>query len=148
MTKDKPKNDRKKAIILGILFSLSSFSSFVIDVALFTAVNILLSGTDVASAIRVFIATAVGRVISSIYNFLMNQRLVFKSKDNVASSAVKYFILAASQGIVSSGLVYVFSYKVFNLDGGILESAVKVVVDTMLFVVSFYVQRKWVFKHQ
>ncbi len=148
MTKDKPKNDRKKTIILGILFSLSSFSSFVIDVTLFTAVNILLSGTDIASAIRVFIATAVGRVISSIYNFLMNQRLVFKSKGNVVSSAVKYFILAASQGIVSSGLVYVFSYKVFNLDGSILESAVKVVVDTMLFVVSFYVQRKWVFKHQ
>jgi putative flippase GtrA len=148
MTKDKPKNDRKKVIILGILFSLSSFSSFVIDVALFTLANMLLSGTEIASALRLFLATAFGRVISSVYNYLMNKKLVFKSKEKLRSSAVKYFTLAICQGLLSSGLVYAFSYKIFKLDGGILESAVKVVVDTMLFVVSFYVQRKWVFKHQ
>lgn len=121
-------------------FIISSLSSSVLDLALFTAFCSLLRNDD---GVRyVAWATVIARVISATYNYLLNYKVVFKSDSNYAKSSVKYMILAVVQMTLSAAIV----------SGGVTifttvpEVVVKIVVDSLLFLVSFYIQREVVFK--
>lgn len=81
------------------------------------------------------------RVISAIYNFLINYRVVFKSHANIAATAVKYCMLALCQMLCSAFLVN----GLYGLLGG-YEVAVKIPVDVFLFFLSFVIQREFVYR--
>lgn len=119
---------------LFIKYILASISSFVIDIALFAIFAKMLHG-----AAALFLATVFARVISSIYNYFVNANLVFKKKNS--SSFVKYFILVIIQMLVSgTGVTYLA-----RLLPHISEVLIKVVVDAIIFVVNFIVQRELIF---
>ncbi len=131
--------------IYGVIFKFlfSSIASSVIDLAVFTIVSAVLNGM-INTSVKIFTATVVARVISSIFNFTFNRRAVFESKGSVKSSLVRYYVLCVAQLCVSYLLVYCVT-SLLSL-GQVLTVVAKAVIDTILFVISFQIQRRWVFK--
>ena len=84
------------------------------------------------------------RVISSLLNYTLNRRVVFKSANR--TSLIRYFILAACQVAVSS-LCVKFLSMLLGAHAPALQTAIKVVIDVALFFISYRIQRAWVFKN-
>lgn len=129
------------AVILKYLFG--SFASFLIDISIFTALNFLLLNISEAS-VRIFAATLAARAVSSIFNYCYNRKAVFEHRGRVASSVLRYYTLCVVQLCMSYGMVY-FITKILSL-GPVLTTVAKAAVDTILFIISFQLQRIWVFK--
>ena len=124
---------------------LSSGLCSLIDLGLFTLINLLtapLFGEN--ESLRILTATAGARIVSSLVNFTLNRRRVFRSGKSVKRSALRYYILAAAQLLVSALCVRGLS-ALFGTGAGILQTIIKVVTDTVLFFVSFGIQRDWVY---
>ena len=81
------------------------------------------------------------RILSSVFNFTVNKKLVFKSKGNTAKSASGYFALVAVIIILST---FVLSFFV-NVCG-INEFAAKILTELIFFVFSWFAQHFVVFK--
>jgi len=122
-----------------IKFIFSSFSSCVVDLLLFHFFSKILHGKI---SIYIIVATIGARIISATYNFLLNHSFVFKSEENYQKSAYKYALLACIQMMCSAVGVSI----VCKLVSSIPEIIVKVFVDTILFLISYIVQREIVFK--
>ncbi len=129
--------------ILGWKFMkyiISSLSSSLLDIILFSIFCALLKAKY--PVVYVTAATVIARVISATYNYLINYKLVFNSKENIGFSALKYFILAVVQMAFSAILVTLLVKALpYNL-----EILYKIIVDTVLFFVSYYIQQQVVFK--
>lgn len=124
-------------------FLFSSLSSSVLDLLLFHFFCQVLQGASGFLQDLPYIvgATIMARIISAIYNFLINYKVVFKSRANMAATAVKYCLLAICQMLCSAFLVN----GLFSLFGG-YEVAVKMPVDVFLFFLSFVIQREFVYR--
>ena len=86
-------------------------------------------------------SVVIARIFSGIFNFNIN-RLIFKSKaKDAVTSGPKYFLIWIIQMALSAGLVSGL-VKVTHLS----ELLVKIVVDTILFFISYKIQQLWVFK--
>ena len=129
------KKINKEEIIRIIKYLFSAGSSFILDNVLF---NIFLFFIGQGS-LAIFICTTLARIISSIYNYLINSRIVFKNKDK--KTIIGYFILVVIQMIVSATLVSLID-KFISVHTGII----KLVVDIIIFVVNYIVQKEVIFK--
>ncbi len=131
--------------IYGVIFKyiFSSLASSVIDLAIFSIVSALVYN-KCEDSLRILLATVVARIISSLFNFLFNRKAVFKANNNFGSAMMRYYVLCVCQLMVSYGLVYVIT-SLFGL-GQVMTVVTKGVIDTILFMISFYIQRIWVFK--
>lgn len=122
-------------------FLFASLSSFVIDIALFALFVSWLR--PVAPLQYILFATAGARVVSSLYNYMVNKKATFKSDSSHAKSLPRYYILCVMQMLLSAALVILLSGSLH-----LNESAAKVAVDAVLFLVSYQIQREWVFKRK
>lgn len=138
-----PIKDSLRIYMIFGKFLFSSLSSSVLDLLLFQFFCRILQGTSGFLGELPYIvgATVMARVISAIYNFLINYRVVFKSHANIAATAVKYCMLAICQMLCSAFLVN----GLYDLLGG-YEVAVKIPVDVFLFFLSFVIQREFVYR--
>lgn len=123
-------------------FLFSSLSSFLIDISLFTFFIFLLKSSNFNLNLYILIATIFSRVLSSIFNFLVNKNIVFKNKGSNINVLLKYFTLFTCQLLASAGLV-TFLFELTQIN----ESMLKIIVDMFLFLISFKIQREWVFKN-
>lgn len=114
-------------------FSASSLASFLVDYGIYTLL-ILLNMPLQAAHIG-------ARVFSSIFNFTVNKKLVFKSKGNTAKSALSYFALVAVILLCST---FVLSFFVHTC--GINEFAAKIITEVIFFIFSWFLQHFVVFK--
>lgn len=139
----RPIRDSLRVYGIIIRFFCSSIFSFLIDNVLF---NLLftplkhLLGADPA----VWIATLIARAVSSLFNYTMNRKAVFKSDAPIHTTVFRYYLLCVVQMAVSAGLVWLLSTLLGN--GGFLVALLKIVVDTLLYFVSFRIQQNWVFR--
>lgn len=138
-----PIKDSLKIYGVIIKFLLSSIMSSVVDIAAFTVISLLLINKMDKYA-SIFIATVTSRAISSLFNYTLNRKTVFKSNSSVTYSFIKYYMLCIPQMLISYGLVSGLT-DILSLNG-ILTAILKAIVDTILFVISFQIQRRWVFK--
>ena len=122
-------------------FLFSSLSSSVIDLILFSVFCALLKPFDERALWYAAAATVCARVISATYNYLINYHLVFRSKESKGKALLKYVLLAAVQMSLSAGIVNLFVYFL-----AAPELPIKIVVDIILFLISFVIQRALVFK--
>ena len=131
------------ALILKYLFS--SASAAFIDTVVF---YILKRWTILAFLpIPLTYSAAIGaRIVSSLVNYGINAKHVFKEESSKASF-VKYYILAVVQLIISATLVYVIE-NILHISSPLLSTVTKVVIDTILFFFSFRIQHKWVFNNK
>lgn len=114
-----------KYIVVSIL-------SFILDITLFKIFIVL--------NFSILFSTAAARAFSSIINYILNRNKVFKSFDR--SNFLKYYILVAIQILVSG-----FSLKLLSVlfaNRGII--ILKILVDIIIFILNYYIQREWVFK--
>jgi dolichol-phosphate mannosyltransferase len=86
------------------------------------------------------------RLLSSAFNFFFNRRLVFKDGGRVLGAAGRYYLLAAGLFLIGNTILNPIVHA-FDLEAG-YATAVKAAVDTVLFVASFHIQRKWVFSER
>ncbi len=138
-----PVTDSLRIYLVFGKFLFSSLSSSVLDLLLFQMFCAMLQRAEgVLSGIPYIVAATVGaRVISAVYNFLINYRVVFKSRAGVAVTIGKYAMLAVCQMACSAFLVNML----YGLIGG-AEVGVKMPVDILLFFISFAIQREFVYR--
>lgn len=136
-----PIKDSIKIYAIFFKFILSSVSSSVVDLVLFTLFLTLLGGRSLGSISSIMIATILARILSAVYNFTMNYKVVFKSHDNAGRAVVKYACLAVLI-MLASGF---FVEHIYAL-AAIPEVIIKIPVDVLLFLVSFWAQREFVYK--
>ena len=124
-------------------FLFSSLSSSVLDLVLFGLFcKTLQAASGFLGELPYIVgATVMARIVSAVYNFLLNYKVVFKSSAGIAMTAVKYCALAVCQMLCSAFLVN----ELFHLIGG-YEVAVKIPVDVLLFFLSFVIQREFVYR--
>lgn len=89
-------------------------------------------------AVLITSATVIARCLSGIVNFFMNRTFAFRSHGAVSGEALRYFILFICQMAASAGCVTALSYILPAL-------AAKIIVDTILFFISYIIQKKLVF---
>lgn len=127
-------------LLLGTFFRylLSSLSSFLVDIILFAfGTKILFHGTS----LYIPLSTLFARVFSGMYNYLINRNIVFKSKASYVFSGFSYLILCIVQMAASAALV---SLVCFFLPFD--EVLVKIIIDSCLFLISYQVQKRLIFK--
>lgn len=123
-------------------YMISSILSFLIDNGLFRLMEFVM-GEDSGLGKKVIVATVVSRVVSSLFNFIINRKAVFKSDAPLGTTIVKYYALCLVQMGASMGLVWLFAYLTKANDW--FTSLIKIVVDMCLFILSYQIQRRWVF---
>ncbi len=122
-------------------FLLSSLSSFVIDILLFYLFVKIFRPKFPDTYI--WTATILARLISSVYNFTVNKNQVFQNQSKSPRVLIKYYALCITQMVVSAyGVKQRFSLIKFN------ESVLKSCLEIILFLISFQIQRRWVFKKE
>ncbi len=133
-----------KKILTFLKFCISSFGSFLLDIGVFTIASTLLVNVipDNALFSHIVVATIIARVCSGIFNFSIN-RLIFGGKSK-GRAALKYVLVWLVQMLSSAYLVD----TVAGLLPTIHETIIKMVIDSCLFVISFFVQKKWVFANR
>ena len=131
---------------LIIKYLLSSLSAAVVDAGAFYLLKEF-PLIAIPTIPQTYTASIIARIISSLVNYIINAKVVFGGKAG-AKTLVKYYVLSAVQILVSAVLVYLFEYLLrhyFGINYAITATAIKMVVDTVLFFVSFRLQHKWVF---
>lgn len=120
-------------------FIFSSLSSCVLDLLLFALFCAFLK--EGAGSVYIACATILARVISATYNYIINYVVVFKSKSGKAVSAGKYVVLAIIQMSLSAALVSLSCMALPMIP----EVGIKAVIDMLLFFLSYYIQRRFIF---
>lgn len=133
--------DSIRIYAIFLKFILSSLSSSIVDLLLFTLFIMILDGHSFGTVSNIMVATVTARVLSAVYNFTVNYKLVFVGKHNAGKAVIKYAALAVF-------IMFASGFLVEQLYALLLwpEVLIKVPVDVLLFLVSFYVQREFVYK--
>ncbi|MBR2420937.1 MAG: bifunctional glycosyltransferase family 2/GtrA family protein [Oscillospiraceae bacterium] len=127
-------------------YTLSSLTSAVVDTGAYAILSAILplSGFALTAASGV-----TARVISSLLNFFMNQKLVFRTNVSTKKAMLRYYALAlpqmAAQVLLTQGV-----YALFGIpdSAGFLRTAIYAVVMTVLYFLSYMIQQRWVFAPQ
>jgi glycosyltransferase involved in cell wall biosynthesis len=124
--------DSMRIYFVLVRFYFSSFISALLDLVGF---SVALWFTH-----SVLIAVVVGR-LNSLINFALNRRFVFHNRASIKGALWRYYLLVAVLGLISYGSILGLSHL---LGWNVL--AIKILVETLLSVVSFSVQRTFVFR--
>ncbi len=129
---------RDSLLIYGkpIRFALASLTGAAVDFCLFFLFEQVLF---YRMATKILFSTVGARVCSGVVNFLLNKHFCFRSGGSTAREGVKYFTLFVGQMLLSAGWVTLLSLILPDL-------LAKAIVDTTLFVISYAIQKRWVFK--
>jgi len=87
----------------------------------------------------VIIANILARVVSATFNYNVNRNIVFNSEDSIYKSGSMYLLLALVILIMNTLLLSLF------VSLGINSLLAKVIVEVLLFSVSWIVQKKLIF---
>lgn len=126
-------------------YTLSSFVSAVVDTAAFSLLSGLfshfLTGFSLTAA-----AGVLARVISSLLNFFMNKKLVFKTHVDTKKAMLRYYCLALPQMGVQVLLTQGVYYLLHISDrANTLRTFVYAIVMVVLYFISYVIQQRWVF---
>lgn len=125
--------------IIFLKFSINSISSAAIDLWLFNFFcKTLYTETRYS---HILLSTVFARIISSSYNYLINYKIVFKSRAKIRLSTFKYFILVTVQMLLSALFVNIGVTLFTELP----KVGIKAVIDIFLFFISYIVQRRLIF---
>ena len=133
--------------IIGVLisqflkYSLISLSSSILDIAAFTMLSAMLA--NVIPIEHIIVSTFIARGISGAFNFLMNKRVVFSAGDQALLPGILKYILTAVIIASLSALFVNVLFLILHWN----KTLIKIIVDTLLFFVSYKLQQAFVFNH-
>lgn len=135
-----PLKDSLKIYVIFLKYIFSSVISFIVDIVIY---KIIFNGIiNYIADYAIIISTVIARIISSLVNYSVNKNAVFKSSGN--KSIIKYYILCIIQMIISAVSVTV----IYNLLNQRYEVLIKLIVDSIIFLINFKVQKEWVFRKE
>ena len=106
--------------------------SAAIDLTLFT---IFLKTNNI-----IMLSTICARIISGLINFILNKVYSFKANDNFLKQFILYLILFTLNMFVSGGIVTLLKFIPTS------KTFIKAIVDIIIFLVNYYVQKRYIFK--
>lgn len=126
-------------------YTASSLASAVVDTGLYALLTALLHSA-LTDPLLTTVCTVGARVVSSLLNFFMNQKLVFCSKVSTGKAMLRYYLLAVPQ-MIAQTLLTQGAYALLDIDDDqtFLRTLIYAVVMTVLYVASFMIQQRWVF---
>ncbi|UNK19405.1 bifunctional glycosyltransferase family 2/GtrA family protein [Paenibacillus sp. N3/727] len=137
---------RDSARVMSVLFSnfvrfiSSSIASAAVDIGIaWFLIDFLRPMLGQHDYVRILLATVIARIISIMVNYLLNKHFVFH-KEDTQGSLWRYLTLCAFVILLSSTGVYLI-HTIFLMS----EKIAKIVCDALLFLLSFQMQRRWVF---
>ena len=110
---------------------------------MFTGVLYAVSGHVEYRRTAILISLGIARVVSATLNYACNRKFVFHSTSGVAGSFVRYWTLVVVIAVLSYAGTSAVAW-LGDLQGWAI-SLEKIVVETVLFALSYKVQRRWVF---
>ena len=128
-------------------YTLSSIASAVLDIGLFSLFTMLFSSNLTGLALDAA-ATGLARLLSSLFNFFLNKKLVFRSGVATGTAIFRYYALAVpmmlAQALLTDGFTALLKLK----QGSLLHTRVYALVMTALYFVSYSIQQRWVFANK
>ncbi|MEF9990346.1 MAG: GtrA family protein [Christensenellaceae bacterium] len=131
-----------KLYLIFIKFSISATIAYIVDIGSFYLLSKLLFG--LTDEFKILTATVLSRILCSIATYFLNKGAVFKSQARSTGTVVRFVILSAGQLVASWLLVWGLGSLLGGSDA--VNTLLKVVVDFVIFMASFTLQRDWVFK--
>jgi putative flippase GtrA len=124
--------DSMRIYFVLLRFSFSSLFAAAVDLGAF-AVGYYLTGALLGSLLA-------ARLVSSLLNFFLNKAFVFHSRVALAASLLKYYVLVGFIAMSSYLLIRGLTERL-----GMRVITAKILVDSVLWLVTFAVQRIFVF---
>ena len=138
----RPVRDSLKIYSLILKFIASSTVAAVLDHLLFFLIKLFFGKYFVPYS--VLIPMIIARAFSSVTNFALNKKAVFKNDGSILWTLVKYYVLAIPMLLISCiGIDWVAS--ALSVTNAALVTLIKIVIESILFLLSFRLQREWVF---
>lgn len=135
-----PIRDSVKIYKVFLKFVISSLMAAVVDIGTFSLLIRVISN---AISSKIYVATYVARVVSAVFNYMVNKKKVFNDKSQTGSSFIKYALLCVVIATASAFLTELLTNQV-----GIHITISKIIVDSGLFLISFSAQKVWIFKNR
>lgn len=129
-----PLADSVKIYTVIIKYSMASLLSAVLDNLTFALLTLS------PYHMSIWAMTFIGRTISAIFNFSINKKVVFKRSEGLWGQAFRYVCL-----LIISGSISAFFVNAMHAAFAINIILVKLIVETILYFVNFYVQKNFVF---
>ncbi len=126
-------------------YTLSSLAAALVDTGAYYLLLKVLTGALTGLSLTA-VAGVIARVISSLMNFFLNQRVVFKTHTKTGKAMLRYYALAlpqmAAQVLLTQGV-----YALFGIPetASFLRTVLYAVVMTALYFLSYMIQQRWVF---
>ena len=134
-----PVRDSFKIYMCILKFGCSSLLAFVVDFLMLLLLSALTAGLGAELSLAI---SAVGaRLVSASVNFCINRRVVFKGNETLGKAIAKYAALAVCILAVNYLLL-----RLLNLVFRWPLALSKIIVEVLLFAVSFVVQGKFVYR--
>ena len=130
----------------GFRYLVSSVLSFLVDNGLYRVLFSVFMGRVAADLVSP-LAQLCARVASSLFNFTLNDRWVFENKTDHGKALVKYYCLCIPQTLISMVCLTAL-VSALKIASPWLATFVKILVETALFFISYFIQKKWVFKKE
>lgn len=128
-------------------YTLSSLLCAGVDTGAYALFDHLLEGAG--STVQSTVPFVLARVISSLLNFFLNQKVVFQSKEKTDKAILRYYALAIPQLLVQMGLTNGL-LALLHVGAGAsgLRTLWYVIVMVVLYFISYTIQQRWVFASQ
>ena len=124
-----------------IKFSISSLIGFLVDFGLYSLLYFVLTKAGFDWEHTALMCHAIARVFSASVNFTINYHLVFKKRETVWKALLKYTGLALFILFGGMGILWVLTEL-----WGWNPYLAKILVEVTMFIVSWLVQRLFVFR--
>ena len=128
-----------------IMFGGSSLISFGIDYTMFTLLNIVvpkIAWLNISGAKELLVAVVGARIVSATTNFLINRNFVFAQKTGGKLPKHIFGYVALVALIMTANYFILLGFTSLGLNVYIA----KVITEALLFMVSFFVQHRIIFK--
>lgn len=135
----RPFRDTVRIMSLMLKYAASSCASFLTDIIAFTLLH------SVARC-GILTSTVIARIISSVLNFTLNKKVVFKSDGALSKALLKYYLIAIPTMLISAFGTGILSRLLGIPESSLIITLIKIAVDTILFIFNFKIQKRWIFK--
>ena len=120
-------------------YLLSSGLSFVVDILAFSIILYFIKDRFVNA---ILLSSYAARAISSVVNYFVNKKYVFKNEKKRNYKAFLEYFLLVIINITISGLLVTKIYNFIHFNA----TFIKVVIDSIIFVINYFLQKLVIFK--
>ncbi len=129
----------------SLRYAVSSAAAWIVDNGLYyILLHFVFSAFSMTEVMMSTVSQIIARVVSSFFNFNCNNFFVFHGDVKYGKAFLRYYCLCIPQAAISVVLLDIV-IKNMTLHSDLLQTALKIIIEGILFVISYVIQNKWVF---